>query len=109
MSVYFRSLTKPRKIYYFMCILRFSLHFFLFLYATPLPLRHCFSVISATAGGPGRPGLPVVQSLDNIYPRDKFNQGSYILTCVRAIRKNDVLVKRPLKVGFIPKLATLFE
>jgi hypothetical protein len=50
---------------------------------------------------------PVVQSLDKSYPLDNFNQGSYILTLVRAIGINDVLVKRPLIVDFIPKIVTL--
>jgi hypothetical protein len=44
---------------------------------------------------------PVVQSLNKMYRLDKFYQGSYILTLVRAIGINDVfVVKRPLKVGF---------
>jgi hypothetical protein len=46
---------------------------------------------------------PVVQSLDKIYPLDKCSQGSML----RAVGINDVLVKRPLKVGFIHKFATL--
>jgi hypothetical protein len=36
-----------------------------------------------------------------------FNLGSYILTLVRAIGINDVLVKRHLKVDFMPNIATL--
>jgi hypothetical protein len=48
---------------------------------------------------------PVVQSLDTML--DKVNQGSYSLTLVRAIGINDVLVNIPLKVGFIPNIATL--
>jgi hypothetical protein len=55
------------------------------------------------------PGVqaPVVQSLDTIYPLDNFNQGSYILTLVRAIGINDAFVNRPLKAGFAPNIATL--
>jgi hypothetical protein len=35
---------------------------------------------------------PVAQSLDTIYPLDKFNQGSYILMLARYIGINDVFV-----------------